>query len=444
MTDDTELFIKAEAERGAGNAAAAERLYRRLLARLPNHVNALRALGDLLEQQGRVGQAASLLAAADCVDAENLARGAEGLHKLGHRQKARHGVKCALDIVERLPNRAKALRALGRRLQQQGKGDQARSLSAVADQIDADSFARGAGILIGLGHLRKAERSIKRILEVDPNHGAALWVLGQIHRSKGDFPSALDAYGRVPVSDPRCRAANYVRAILAGHTLWQAPPDSQPRPAPFMVIENFLPQESHDALLEFTFARQGEFQPSLIRSTDYDPDWRSSLVIKKCGDVKEWFLPRLKSVLPKVLSRLHMDDVDKSHIELQVTAHCDGDFYKPHTDTGEEGEESFTRRLSFVYYYYRTPKRFTGGHLLLYDTFLSGRSFVKGGFSRIEPRDNGIVFFPSQYSHEIEQVRCESKDYRDGRFTLNGWIHAHQAGRRTRRGARAGHPRTAR
>ncbi|MFQ5939832.1 MAG: tetratricopeptide repeat protein, partial [Alphaproteobacteria bacterium] len=196
MTSHSELFVEAEAERAAGNAAAAEGLYRRLLARLPHHVKALRALGDVLRQQGKADEAASTLAAADRIDTENLARVAEGL--------------------------------------------------------------------LGLGHLQKAERSIKRALKVDPNHGEALWVLGQIHRSKGDFPSALEAYGRIPASDPRHAPAAYVRAILAGNTVWQAPSDSQPRPAPFMVIEDFLPQDSHDALLEFTFGQRNKFQPSLI------------------------------------------------------------------------------------------------------------------------------------------------------------------------------------
>ena len=264
-------------------------------------------------------------------------------------------------------------------------------------------------------------------------------MLGQIHRSKGDFPSAMEAYGRIPASDPRHAPAAYIRAILAGSRLWQAPPESQPRPAPFVMIEDFLPQDSHDALLEFTFAHQGEFQPSLV-DDEHKPETRSSRVIYGPAEAKRWFLPRFKGVLEEVLLRLDIARVDASRIDLQITAHHDGDFYKPHTDTGEEGDESFTRRLSVVYYYHRSPKRFTGGHLLLYDANLPGGEFVKGGFSRIEPRDNTIVCFPSQYAHEIEQVRCESKDYRDGRFTLNGWIHAHQAGRRTRRGARAGGP----
>ena len=60
MTSHTELFANPQSECAAGNAVAGERLYRRLLNRVPNHVKALRALAELPRQQGTEEEAAGL------------------------------------------------------------------------------------------------------------------------------------------------------------------------------------------------------------------------------------------------------------------------------------------------------------------------------------------------------------------------------------------------
>ncbi len=46
-------------------------------------------------------------------------------------------------------------------------------------------------------------------------------------------------------------------------------------------------------------------------------------------------------------------------------------------------------------------------------------------FRAIEPMDNSVVFFRSRYAlHEVMKVHCPSDDFGDGRFTINGWVHA--------------------
>ncbi len=218
--------------------------------------------------------------------------------------------------------------------------------------------------------------------------------------------------------------AVYVRAILSGGAAPAPPPGDQPLPAPFVVIENFLPREAHDALLRLTFENQQAFRVSLVSPDYYKPRVRTSARIETPEVAKDAFLPRLRDVLPDILSRLNVDCGDGFTIGIEMVAHHDGDFFRPHSDVGEEGEQASKRILSYAYYYHRTPGAFSGGNLVLYDTFLQSRNFTRAAFRRIEPRDNSIVFFPSHYFHEVEEVHCGSKDFRDGRFALNGWVYA--------------------
>ena len=43
-------------------------------------------------------------------------------------------------------------------------------------------------------------------------------------------------------------------------------------------------------------------------------------------------------------------------------------------------------------------------------------------FQIVEPRNNSIVFFNAAVMHEIMPVVVPSKQFRDSRFTVNGWV----------------------
>jgi Rps23 Pro-64 3,4-dihydroxylase Tpa1-like proline 4-hydroxylase len=212
--------------------------------------------------------------------------------------------------------------------------------------------------------------------------------------------------------------------VLSG----QEPPrtEAQPGvwPAPFVRIEGFLSPGEHDALLETALGQQDRLEASMIGDGDgrYKPERRSSWVMyRKLDELIPWFLPRVKEALPGILPRLQVDPFPVGEVELQMTVHRSGGFYKVHQDTGKE--QNRDRFVSYVYYFYRLPKRFTGGDLLLYDTELETGGYA-AAFTRIEALDNSIVFFPSAYCHQVTTVRCETDDFGDSRFTLNGWFHA--------------------
>jgi Rps23 Pro-64 3,4-dihydroxylase Tpa1-like proline 4-hydroxylase len=194
-------------------------------------------------------------------------------------------------------------------------------------------------------------------------------------------------------------------------------------PAPFVRIEEFLPRAEHDRVLELALKQQDGLELAKVGQGggDYQPQTRSSWVL--FGEVDRlipWFLPRLEAVLPAVLPRLQIAPFPIREIELQMTVHRTGGHYKVHQDTGP-GRQS-ARRVSYVYYFHRLPRRFTGGDLLLYDTDVRASGYATA-FTRLETVDNSIVFFQSEYYHQVTSVRCESPEFADSRFTLNGWVH---------------------
>ena len=79
--------------------------------------------------------------------------------------------------------------------------------------------------------------------------------------------------------------------------------------------------------------------------------------------------------------------------------------------------------LTYVYYFHREPVAFRGGQLRLYDSQVeSARWRPAETFSELQPENNMLVLFPSRVMHEVLPTYCSSREFADGRFTLNGWV----------------------
>jgi Rps23 Pro-64 3,4-dihydroxylase Tpa1-like proline 4-hydroxylase len=191
--------------------------------------------------------------------------------------------------------------------------------------------------------------------------------------------------------------------------------------APYMQIADFLPPEAHQELLRYALDNPAEFvETGPATNTEDFPEHRRSQVIYYPQHT-EILLQRLRQVLPKVVQDLGIPAFPLGTIETQLTAHNDGNYYRIHNDNGSE--DTATRRLTYVYYFYQEPKAFDGGELVMYETEVRNGSHYKGNTSQtIAPKNNSIVFFPSQYLHEVLPVRCPSRQFAASRFTLNGWV----------------------
>ena len=278
------------------------------------------------------------------------------------------------------------------------------------------------------GLLDKAETALRRTLAVRPHDVPTLARLGAVQRGKGDLAAALETYRRVTGLCPGHPEASWLSAVLGGAALPDAPASEGASPVPFVRMTDFLPRERCDDLLARVVAEQERFVPARVGDGKVDPDQRHALVADPGTrrEVRAWFVPRLRGVMEAVLARLPVHDLGAYRVELDVTAHPNGHFYKAHRD--REKERTPHRRISYAWYFYREPRRFSGGDLLLHDTDREAGCYNAGAFTRIAPLHNSIVFFPSDCYHQITPVRGVGDDFGDGRFTVNGWVRAQPDG----------------
>jgi Rps23 Pro-64 3,4-dihydroxylase Tpa1-like proline 4-hydroxylase len=186
-------------------------------------------------------------------------------------------------------------------------------------------------------------------------------------------------------------------------------------------IDNFIEPEIHDRLLKFVRDSQAQFTPSEIGIDNTALTiHRRSLVLESFPEFEKIFNQKIAAILPDIFSKLGLPDFPIERLETQLTAHNDGDYYRVHNDSGTT--ESSDRILTYVYYFGREPKAFSGGELRIYETDLNTQIHYADSFQTIEPRNNSIVFFPSAYMHEVLKIHCPSQAFADSRFTMNGWV----------------------
>ena len=188
---------------------------------------------------------------------------------------------------------------------------------------------------------------------------------------------------------------------------------------PVVQIDGFLAASELAWLMELTFAAENRFVPA--RLSDAREDYRQALMLPAPHELWQLMTGKIRAVMLEVMSRLHMGRFTVGNIDCQVTASGDGGYFKAHTDAGVN--ETIKRQLTYVYYFNREPKGFTGGELRIYDdTIRNGKLAATESFQLIEPRHNSIVFFQAPVMHEVMPVSVPSSQFRDARFTVNGWV----------------------
>ncbi len=187
-----------------------------------------------------------------------------------------------------------------------------------------------------------------------------------------------------------------------------------------LKIQNFLSEAENQQILNYVIENQGEFEDSRIGIDE--PNYRRSKIFYYFKDFGELIKKRIKQVLPEVRDYLGLPPFEISEIEAQITAHNHQHYYKAHNDNGDS--ETANRIISYIYYFHREPKPFTGGQLRIYDTLKLSENLysMPESYTDIPPTNNSIVFFISSCCHEVRPVICPSKNFLDSRFTLNGWI----------------------
>lgn len=197
-------------------------------------------------------------------------------------------------------------------------------------------------------------------------------------------------------------------------------------PARPLVFNEFLAPAELDALTRFTLERETQFQLSEVISPGIggvvDFEQRRSRVLMDLGEHKDVLVNRLRTIFPRILRMLDHAPFAIARAEAQITASNHGDFFRSHSDNAQEQVAS--REITFVYFFHREPKKFSGGELRIYDSRWENNSYVPtANCHAIVPEQNEMVLFNSSLAHEITPVECSTGAFSDGRFTVNGWLH---------------------
>lgn len=200
------------------------------------------------------------------------------------------------------------------------------------------------------------------------------------------------------------------------------------QPAPFFVVENFLPNDVHDLVLEGLIGLESEFWSNRTVGRD-----ALALVNPKpVGPVIAEMERRFDEILAALSAQgAPVNDVHGCHMESPaVSAAGHANFHAPHIDNDPlSGVDAvFTRRISLVWHAFRQPQAFAGGGLRLWD--YSKVASEHGPWTPASTwtdhpcNDNTLVAFSSYSLHEVLPVQMFEGLFADRRFAVVTAAHA--------------------
>ena len=163
--------------------------------------------------------------------------------------------------------------------------------------------------------------------ESEPSHSldstGAHWARAEAYRAEGNLDAAIVSYGRLLQQNPDHAGVHYVCAVLAGDAPVATLPEHVPRPAPLVIINNFLSRRAHDELLQMTDGLRECFEPSTVGTGERqarNTDIRKSRLIKKIENTKfeNWFVRQITDSLSDIRPRLYIDAFDNGLIGSAV------------------------------------------------------------------------------------------------------------------------------
>lgn len=185
-----------------------------------------------------------------------------------------------------------------------------------------------------------------------------------------------------------------------------------------LIYNDYLEPAINADLMAHAIAKEADFEHTQTVGADGEGalniNYRHSLSLrpKDFIDYYKILRKKIRTDLPEILEKLGIEPFELGNVEMHLTSHNHGEFYKPHIDNGKGKLQG--RVITFVYYFHSIPKQFDGGQLL----FLKNKPKPL----IVPPDNNSIVFFNSSFLHAVHPVTCPSHKFADGRFTLNGWL----------------------
>jgi Rps23 Pro-64 3,4-dihydroxylase Tpa1-like proline 4-hydroxylase len=183
----------------------------------------------------------------------------------------------------------------------------------------------------------------------------------------------------------------------------------------FCLYPNALGRDLNQTIYREALALEKLFEPSRTSLRGIDTANRRSTVVY--DEQLSRLAPIIRTVLDEHLDeavgRLGIAPFEVAGLEIQMTAHGDGEFFRQHTDSGSPATAD--RALTFVYYFHAEPRQHTGGEVVFFGP--------DGTEQVLEPGNDMLILFDPHTPHEVRPVLCQSGQFADSRFTLNGWFH---------------------
>lgn len=195
--------------------------------------------------------------------------------------------------------------------------------------------------------------------------------------------------------------------------------------APLVVIDDFLPLERMRALHAHACERQSEFHVAKATNQGappaYDPERRQTLLDWEFEQEREFFVTFIEENLSELQNCLGLPSFAIDRIEIKLTNHVNGGFFKTHCDN-RAGYCEAGRAITWLYYFGEEVPRFRGGALYLQDSKPTEELLSPAWFTTVTPRPNRLVAFPSWFYHAVGPMHLPVSDFRAGRFAVSSHV----------------------
>ena len=192
---------------------------------------------------------------------------------------------------------------------------------------------------------------------------------------------------------------------------------------PFCICDEFLAPNEAKLMVDGAVAGADAYEPARTMEDpgrEHASAHRRSTVRYDEPSSMALFAARLVAFADAICERLRIRPLPVTHLETQLVCTGHGEYYRPHTDDGNERLRS--RRVTCLYYLHREPRAFDGGELRLHvPPMVAGEQPT---YVDVAPEQNRLVAFPSGLVHEVRPVSVPTNRFEDRRFALSAWLHA--------------------
>ncbi|WP_168204251.1 2OG-Fe(II) oxygenase [Aliikangiella coralliicola] len=254
-------------------------------------------------------------------------------------------------------------------------------------------------------------------------------LLLDVYRRTGELARAEELVRRWLEFSPENKLAAYQEKIFTQKMLIPGIyKQSEIQPAPFAIFDKFLEVSERKYFWERALGSSNEFKSSGISYGDgerveYQYQNRNSEVLFLESQEKQNIKSKILKLIDELFERFLIPKKAIKNIEVKLTAYGEGGFFRIHQD-GFFKQGNSSRFISWVYYFHASPKPYSGGDLVLFDSNCAKTNhlFSESHYTRYKPMDNQIVFFPSWFYHGVTPVKLLRPGFDSYRFAVMGHI----------------------